>query len=600
MKAKKDTQVVKSKPKSTPVLPIFAALSALFGSGAIIGLTLFSDPANTLKVAWALAVPYAVCFIVLFLLIWAYGSIYPPLVYVSLPVATLACGARTAFTSFFNPLAVALIFILLCASALTACLWALRRYPMPTKKPAKPWVSPTFAILGICVAAALSLSLFITIFQGRLNYLQTDRTPQAEIGQMLYYMQHSGQPFTTLIAHAPQSYFATQFAPLWYLLLPIYAIFDHSMLAVGIALYALMLSALIPLWRICRKFSLSHMQTAALGIALACCPLLVGGGSVGGTLGMLSLPLLLWVADALLGKRPYLALIPLILCLGIGFEVTIWTVFICFYFAMSTSRENRRAGLICTAVAAAGLIATTVYLAIVQSPVISNLFASIGVQFGQKLLFWVLLALPFALLPLFSKQKWALVLLIPYALFHLVANASVFSGVFCAYAYPAIAAMAILSVHGTANLHIEIKGIALGRLLPTLAVCAAIVLSMPYASSLMDLYVPKTEDQAQTETEQEQAQLPEHELIHKVLAQLPQNASITASDTLLCALHDRTWLFSLSRDPANPQTNVIVLDLREDFIPSDMESFDVAYYQSLGYTLRDDLSREGILAVLFK
>lgn len=598
MKAKKDAQVVKNKPKTTPALPIFAALSALFGSGAIIGLTLFSDPANTLKVAWALAIPYAVCFIVLFLLIWAYGSIYPPLVYVSLPVATLACGARTAYTSFFNPLAVALIFILLCAATLIACLWALHRYPMPAKKPAKSWVNSTFAILGLCVAAALSLCLFITVFQGRLDWLQTDRTPQAEIGQMLYYMQHSGQAFTTLIAHAPQSYFATQFAPLWYLLLPVYALFDHSMLAVGIALYALMLSALIPLWRICRKLSLSYMQTAALGIALACSPLLIGGGSVGGTLGMLSLPLLLWVADALLGKRPYLALIPLILCLGIGFEVTLWTAFICFYLAMSVRCENRRAGLVCTAVAVIGLIATTVYLIIVQSPVISNLFASIGIQFGKKLLFWVLLALPFALLPLFSGQKWALVLLVPYTLFHLVANASVFSGVFCTYAYPVIAAMAILSAHGTAKLHTEIKGIALAKLLPALAVCAAIVLSMPYASVLAQLYVPKVE--AETETEQEQAQLPEHEFMHKILAQLPQNASITASDTLLCALHDRTWLFSLSRDPAHPQTNVIVLDLREDFIPSDMESYDVAYYQSLGYTLRDDLSREGILAVLFK
>ena len=78
------------------------------------------------------------------------------------------------------------------------------------------------------------------------------------------------------------------------------------------------------------------------------------------------------------------------------------------------------------------------------------------------------------------------------------------------------------------------------------------------------------------------------------------NAAVTASDSLLAALHDRTWLFSLDADPAHPTTNVIVLDLREEFTTSDTEQYGVAYYKSLGYMLRSDLSRDGILAVLYK
>lgn len=586
MKAKNDVQAT----KSTPVLLIFTALCALFGSGAIIGITVLSNPQLNWLLLKGLFPQYLICFIILLVVVFGYGSIYPPIAYLTLPVACLACGVRTAFASakFVNPLAIALIFAVLTAASVVACTWAWRKYPVPLKK--TPRSLPTvLAISGIGVAAIASLCLFTFLFQGRLDSLQTGNTQQAAIGQMLYYMQNSGRPFTTLIAGAPQSYFATQFTPLWYLLLPVYALSDHSMLAVGIALYALMLTSVIPLYRICRRLLLSPLQSAALCIALACCPLLIGGSSTGGALTMLSLPLILWVADTLMGKHPYLALIPLILCLGIGFEVTLWTAFICLYLTLSAKPESRRAGIACTSVSAVALVATAIYLAVVQSPVLTGLFTGIGLQLGQKLLFLVLLVLPFALLPLLSKQKWSLVLLFPYVLFHLIANASVFSGAFCTYAYPAIAVIALLSAHGAANLHTEIKGISLRQVLPALALCASILLATPYAAVLHQLYnAPAEQEQADTDR------------MHELLAKLPTNASVTASDSLLCTLHDRTWLFSLSSTPENPQTNVVVLDLREDFIPSGMEQYNVAYYRSLGYTLRDDLSQDGILAVLFK
>ena len=98
----------------------------------------------------------------------------------------------------------------------------------------------------------------------------------------------------------------------------------------------------------------------------------------------------------------------------------------------------------------------------------------------------------------------------------------------------------------------------------------------------------------------EEQELLDADTIRKALEKLPQNASVTASDSLLCELSARTWLFSLGACPEQPATNVIVLDLREDMIPSDMEGYDVQYYQSLGYTLRSDLGADGLVAVLFK
>ena len=585
MSKKNDQPVV----KSMPALLIFAAIGALFGSGAVIGITILSNPTMMGLLLGTQIPQYLICFIVLFFLIFGYGSIYAPLAYLTLPLACLACGVRTAFASapYVNSLAIMLIFLPLVAASVIACMWAWKKYPVPTAKP-RSYLPSLLAILGMCTAAFASLALFITVFYGRLDSLQTNETT-AEWGQLLYYLQNSAQPFTTLHSGEPQSYFAIQFAPLWYLLVPVYALFSRSLLATGIALYALMLTGLIPLYRICQKLALSPLPSAALCMACAACPLLIGGGSTGGVLSMLSLPLLLWVADALMGKRPYLALIPLILCMGIGFEVTLWLTFFCLYLALSSKPENKRAAWSCFAASAVGLIATVAYLAIVQSPVFANLFSGIGIQLGQKLLFLMLLLLPCVLLPFFAKQKAALVLLFPLVLFHLVADASAYSGIFCTYAYPTIAAAFVLSAQGAANLQTEIKGISLQRLLPTLALCASILLATPYAASLVHLYA-SADEQEQADTDQ----------MHALLEKLPLNASVSASDSLLCALHDRTWLYSLNKNPEHPATNVVVLDLREDFISTDMEQYDVSYYQALGYTLRQDMSKEGILAVLYK
>ncbi|MBQ5794042.1 MAG: hypothetical protein IIW17_08480 [Clostridia bacterium] len=580
--------------ESTPnklILPIFAALCALFASGAVVGITVLSTPALGWRLFATLLPGYVACFAIVFLVVLGYGSIYKPIAFATLPAACLACGVRTVFLSapYSRPMVIAWIFALLCAACIAASLWALRTFPEPIKKSDKKIPASVYAIALTALAAALSLTLYTILLHSRLQTLQTGNTAQAEIGQMLYFMQHSGNPFTTLIAGEPQSYFATQFAPLWYVILPVYLLFGHSMLAVGIALYALLLTALIPLWRICRRHALSPWQTAALCAACALCPLVVGGGASGGALSMLSLPLILWIADAAQSKRPYLALIPTILCLCIGFEVSMWTSFVCLYLALIAPKEYRRAGILCTAVSFGATVATAVYLAVAGSPVITELFSGIGLQAGQKLLFLMLLLTPFALLPLLCKQKSALVLLFPLVLFHLVANASVFSGAFCTYAFPAVAAVALLAVKGTANLHIQMRGISLSRMLPALALSISLLTATPYVATLHALYV-KTDEQTQTDAFR----------MHELLESLPDNAAVTASDSLLAALCERTWLFSLDAHPESPETNVVVIDLREEYTTSDTEQYGVAYYQSLGYTLRDDLSREGILAVLFK
>ncbi len=571
-----------------PIL-IFAALGALFGSGAVIGVTVLSSPALGWRMFTARLVSYLICYGILFFAIWGYGSILRPVAFLSLPIACVACGVRTVYESakYVDGLPPALIFCALSVVAVAASAWATTHYPTE-KKTERKYMPTVWSILLICTAAAVSFLLYFRTAGARADSLQTDGRTQAQIGQMLYYVQNSGLPYTTVVTGTPESYFATQFSPLWYLLLPVYALTDHSLFAVGHALYLLMLSAAIPLYRICRKQSLSPMAACALCCACLLCPLLIGGSAGGGTLAMLSLPLTLWIADAMLGKRPYLALLPLCLCLGISLEVTLWTAFVCLYLWLSAPAEKKRIGLICTAVAGVGLIATVIWLAVNQSPVLTGPFTGIGLQAVAKLRFVMLLLVPCALLPLLCKQKWALVLLVPFTLCHLVANASVYSGVFTAYAYPAVAAVTLLGTFGAKEVKAEIKGVKLSRVLPALALCLALLLSTPYVMLLDSLY------------EVEQEDVTDAARMRELLSKLPENASVTASDSLLSELCDRTWLFSLSSDPEHPASGVIVLDLREDFIPTSMEQYDVAYYEALGYTLRDDLSAQGLIAVLYK
>lgn len=582
-------QKAAKKPSLAPLL-IFAALGALLGSGAIIGVTVLTSPALFWQLLGARLVRYLVCFGILFFAIWGYGSIARPVAYLSLPIACVACGVRTVYESaaYVDGLPIALVFCVLSLVAIVAAAYAMAQdahVPKPANKSTLPWPQIS-AIALVTLAAAASLALFIRFYLIRYNSLQTDGASQAQIGQMLYYMQHSGLPFTTVTSGSPHLYLATDFSPLWHLLLPVYLLSGHNLMAVGIALYTIMLSAAVPLWRICKRLSLSPMVTCALSAAMLLCPLLICGGVGGGSLSMLSLPLLLWLTDALLGKRPHLALIPLLLCLGISLQVTIWTLFICLYLALST--DKKKWGLICLTVAGLGLIATVIWLAVNQSPVLTGLFSGIGLQLIPKLRFLVLLLIPTALLFVFCRQRSALVLLIPLTLCHLVANASVYSGVFSSYAYPAMATLWLLCAVGTQRAAVQIKQVSLGRILPACALSAAMLLSMPYVMLAESLYAVEEQD------------LTDAARIRATLDKLPRNASVTASQSLLSELCDRTWLFSLDADPEQPVTNVIVLDLREDFIPSDMEAYGVSYYSALGYTLREDLSVDGLVAVLYK
>lgn len=585
-------QKTAKRPSAAPLL-IFAALGALFGSGAIIGVTVLTSPTLFWQLFGARLIRYLVCFGILFFAIWGYGSIMRPVAYLSLPVACVACGLRTVYESaaYVDGLPIALIFCLLSFGSIVAAAWIMGQ-EAPIERPTERTRIPRSlicAIVLLCLAASASLALFIRIYLLRDHSLQTDGAAQAQLGQMLYYMQHSGLPFTTVASGEPQLLFATDFSPLWYLLLPVYLLSGHSLMAVGIALYAVMLSAAVPLWRICKRFSLSPMVTCALCSAMLLCPLLICGGVGGGSLSMLALPLLLWLADALLGKRPYLALIPLVLCLGIGLQVTVWTVFVCLYLALSA--DKKKWGLITLAIAGLGLIATVIWLAVNQSPVLTGLFSGIGLQLVPRLRFLSLLLLPSVLLFLFCKQKSALVMLIPLVLFHLVADASAFSGVFSSYAYPALAALWLLCAVGASRVLCKSKWLGKlqpSRILPAFALCAALLLSSPYVMLAESLYEASEQDRADAAH------------IRTALDKLPQNASVTASDSLLGELCERTWLFSLDADPEHPDTNVIVLDLREDFIPSFMETFDVSYYTALGYTLRTDLSVDGLVAILYK
>ena len=130
MKKQKTAESTQSKY----VLPIFAALCALFGSGAVIGITLLSSPALQWRLITALLPEYAVCFAILFVFILGYGSVYKPVALVTLPAACLACGVRTVFASapYSRPLVIALVFTVL------AQLVKVPSVTTPTNIPTEP------------------------------------------------------------------------------------------------------------------------------------------------------------------------------------------------------------------------------------------------------------------------------------------------------------------------------------------------------------------------------------------------------------------------------------------------------------------------------
>lgn len=148
--------------------------------------------------------------------------------------------------------------------------------------------------IGILICGLVFVGIVGTLTCLRYtNYL----APNYDFGifcNMFYNMKTSLLPMVTCERDMLLSHFAVHVSPIYYVLLPFYAIFP-SPLTLQIGQAAVLASSLIPLCLLAKKYQLSDGETLLLSIAAACYPALSAGTFYDIHENCFLPPLLLWL-----------------------------------------------------------------------------------------------------------------------------------------------------------------------------------------------------------------------------------------------------------------------------------------------------------------
>lgn len=152
--------------------------------------------------------------------------------------------------------------------------------------------------------------------------------------QMYYNMIHTLLPDTTCERNELLSHFAIHTSPIYYLLLPVYAIFpDPKTLLISQAV--IVVSGVIPLWFIAKNFKFSNGVASALCIAYVFSPALLCSTFFDFHENKFLVPLLLWLLWAIDTNHVKLMYMFSVLCLMVKEDAFIYVVCVALYVITS-------------------------------------------------------------------------------------------------------------------------------------------------------------------------------------------------------------------------------------------------------------------------
>ena len=190
----------------------------------------------------------------------------------------------TRLTDFLFVLSVAIVYCML------AVWFVWKNEALWQKwKPGKKTVWCAAAVFGLICGGVIAAI-------GCLRYA-TFSAPNFDFGifvNMMYHMKESGLPLCTCERDVMMSHFAVHLSPIWYVLLPFYAIFP-SPLTLQIGQAVALASGVIPVVLICRSRKLSGKTTILAAMIYSLYPVLATGCFYDIHENCFLTPLLLWM-----------------------------------------------------------------------------------------------------------------------------------------------------------------------------------------------------------------------------------------------------------------------------------------------------------------
>ena len=436
------------------------------------------------------------------------------------------------------------------------------------------------ALSSILLVVIFSYFVYIVGTIGVLRY-RTFSAPNFDFGifvNMFHNMKETLLPTVSCERDAIMSHFDVHISPVWYLLLPFYALFPTpETLQIGQAV--ILASGVFPLYFICRKYSLSRPMSIAAAITYICLPALSSGTFYDIHENCFLTPLLLWMFYFFEADKPIPMYIFALLTLTVKEDAAVYVaIFALYAFFAGKKRLHGTIMLVVSAIyifAAVRILEKTGYGAMTNRysnytdgkdgllPIILTCIknpAYIFTQFAvsgdggstlaSKLLYILQMLVPLGFIPLITKKISRYILLFPLILINLMPLYPYQYQIGFQYSFGTLAFLVYLFVINVVDMKIEGKRLAVSF--------CAIASALLFTVSCVPNYKQYTESWNKNREQ--------FESMEEILDQIDPNASVTASTMLLPHLADRSEIYEVHYHkigtPDSVYTDYVVIDMR--------------------------------------
>lgn len=338
---------------------------------------------------------------------------------------------------------------------------------------------------GLCgwLTALGALAFFGIVSAWTVCRIYSFSTPTFDFGifaQMFHSMKNTGLPITTVERDGPLSHFAVHVSPIYYLLLPFYALVPIPA-TLQVLQAAVLASAVIPLWKIGKHHGLNPLLRTLACFMLLFYPAYAGGTSYDIHENAFLTPLILWLLYGIDRRNGFLTGISALLTLMVKEDAAVYVAVIALYLLLrAVLRGKKRWDLIAGILLLAGSLlwfgAVTAYLSgsgdgvmtyrydnfiyddssslvtVIKAVLLCPMKTVFECVDAEKLEFIALTLLPLAGLPLITRRYDRYILLIPYILVNLMSDYQYQHDIFFQYTYGSVGCLIYLTVVNLADM----------------------------------------------------------------------------------------------------------------------------------------------------
>ena len=471
------------------------------------------------------------------------------LLYVSLAVMSLISSFTWAYLT---------VCILIGIGLLVYC-----KYGFDVSNDERPQCQSAHSKLFVFATAASCVIVFLIVSVWTVCRVYSFSTPTYDFGlfaQMFYYMKETGMPLTTLERDGLLSHFHVHVSPIYYLMLPFYILIPHPA-TIQVLQAAVIVSAVIPFWKICKLKNLPSWQNMLMSIILLTFPAFTGGTSYDIHENCFLTPLIMWTFYGVERKSPLVIVIFSLLTLCVKEDAAVYVAVIALWIVISTAVRYKKSenkmlitGVSVLVISLLWFLLATLFLSnigdgvmtsrynnfmydgsgslitVVKAVILNPMKAVFECVDKEKLEFIGLTILPLLGLPFITRKYDRYILLIPYILLNLMSDYQYQHNIYFQYVFGSLAFLMYLTVINLADLKID--KIRVGAIMLSAVVCIGCfsALIVPKAYKYVDKSISNHE---------------EYEEIREVLSTIPQDATVGATTFYSTYLSQRENIYDV-------------------------------------------------------